>query len=241
MMLFPDVLLNSPLFGIGLTVILYVISEIIIDRFSLNIIPPFVIACPLVIAVIVLAPGVEYKQYEAGAEFINFLLGPATIALALPLYKNRELIMAKAGAIAGGVTLATLSAIIVVYFCGKAMGTSEQVLLSLIPKSITTPIAIDVSKTIGGIPALTTAAVIFTGMLGATFNHKLLRLFGIKNHLHAGRRYRRLQPWPRHQRLRQCQPRAAGYRRCSDCPYRHQHLYPGTDFTADFKKHLVSR
>lgn len=116
MMLFPDVLLNSPLFGIGLTVILYVISEIIIDRFSLNIIPPFVIACPLVIAVIVLAPGVEYKQYEAGAEFINFLLGPATIALALPLYKNRELIMAKAGAIAGGVTLATLSAIIVVYF-----------------------------------------------------------------------------------------------------------------------------
>lgn len=186
MMLFPDVLLNSPLFGIALTVILYVISEIIIDRFSLNIIPPFVIACPLVIAVIVLAPGVEYKQYEAGAEFINFLLGPATIALALPLYKNREIIMAKAGAIAGGVTLATLSAIVVVYFCGKAMGTSEQVLLSLIPKSITTPIAIDVSKTIGGIPALTTAAVIFTGMLGATFNHKLLRLLGIKNHLAAG-------------------------------------------------------
>ena len=106
MMLFPDVLLNSPLFGIGLTVILYAISEIIIDRFSLNIIPPFVIACPLVIAVIVLAPGVEYKQYEAGAEFINFLLGPATIALALPLYKNREIIMAKAGAITGGVTLA---------------------------------------------------------------------------------------------------------------------------------------
>lgn len=66
------------------------------------------------------------------------------------------------------------------------MGTSEQVLLSLIPKSITTPIAIDVSKTIGGIPALTTAAVIFTGMLGATFNHKLLRLLGIKNHLAAG-------------------------------------------------------
>ena len=88
MMLFPDALLNSPLFGIGLTIILYAISEIIIDCFSLNIIPPFVIACPLVIAVIVLAPGVEYKQYEAGAEFINFLLGPATIALALPLYNG---------------------------------------------------------------------------------------------------------------------------------------------------------
>lgn len=185
-MFFPDVLVNSPLFGIGLTVILYVFSEIIVDRLNLNIVPPFVLACPMVIAVIVLAPNVDYQHYQAGAEFINFLLGPATIALALPLYKNRAIIMEKAAAILGGVTLATLVAIVVVYFSARALGASEQVLLSLIPKSVTTPIAIDVSKTIGGIPALTTAAVIFTGMLGATFNHKLLTLFGIKNDLAAG-------------------------------------------------------
>ncbi len=184
--MFPEVLLNSPLFGIGLTVIFYALSEIIIDRFRLKVIPPFVIACPLIIAVILIAPNVDYKQYETGAEFINFLLGPATIALALPLYKNREIIMAKAAAIAGGVTIATISAIVIVYFCGKAMGASNQVLLSLIPKSVTTPIAIDVSKTIGGIPALTTAAVIFTGMLGATFNHKILNILGIKSDLASG-------------------------------------------------------
>ena len=185
-MLFPDALLNSPLFGIGLTVILYAMSEIIVDRFNLNVLPPFVIACPLVISVIAFVPGVEYKQYQAGAEFINFLLGPATIALALPLYKNRQIIMEKAAAIASGVTIATLAAILVVYFCGKALGASEQVLLSLIPKSVTTPIAIDVSKTLGGIPALTTAAVIFTGMIGATFNHKIMSLLGIKNDLAIG-------------------------------------------------------
>ena len=120
-MLFPDALLNSPLFGIGLTVILYAMSEIIVDRFNLNVLPPFVIACPLVICVIAFVPGVEYKQYQAGAEFINFLLGPATIALALPLYKNRQIIMEKAAAIASGVTIATLAAILVVYFCGKAL------------------------------------------------------------------------------------------------------------------------
>lgn len=185
-MLFPDALLTSPLFGIGLTVIFYAVSEIVVDRLNLSIIPPFVVACPLVIAVIVLTPGVEYKQYAAGAEFINFLLGPATIALALPLYKNRKIIMEKAVAIGSGVTLATLTAILVVYFCGKTFGASEQVLVSLVPKSVTTPIAIEVSKTIGGIPALTTAAVIFTGMLGATFNHRLLQLFGIKNDVAAG-------------------------------------------------------
>lgn len=184
--MFPDVLLQSPLFGIGLTVILYTVSEILIDRLKLSIVPPFVIACPLIISIITLIPNVTYEKYQAGAEFINFLLGPATIALALPLYKNRIIIKEKAAAILGGVSLATIVAIIVVYFTGKLMGASEQVLLSLIPKSITTPIAIEVSKTIGGIPALTTAAVIFTGMLGATFNHKLLSILGIKNDLAAG-------------------------------------------------------
>lgn len=185
-MLFPDVLLNSPLFGIGLTVIIYAICEVLVDRLRLNIIPPFVLACPIIIGIILGTPGVEYKHYTTGAEFINFLLGPATIALALPLYKNRVIIAEKAGAILGGVTLATVIAIVVAYFVGKTLGASEAVLLSMLPKSVTTPIAIEVSKTLGGIPALTTACVIFTGMLGATFNHKLLTLFGIKNDLAAG-------------------------------------------------------
>ncbi len=184
--MFPDSLVNSPLFGIGLTVILYAFSEILVDRLSLRILPPFVPACVGIIAVIVLAPNVSYEKYASGAEFINFLLGPATIALALPLYKNRLIIKEKAAALVGGVTLATIIAIVVVYFSAKSLGASEQVLLSLIPKSVTTPIAIDVSKAIGGIPALTTAAVIFTGILGATFNHKLLQLFGIKNDIAAG-------------------------------------------------------
>ena len=184
--MFPDSLLNSPLFGIGLTVILYAFSEILVDRLGLRVLPPFVPACVGIIALLTCTPGVEYKQYAAGAEFINFLLGPATIALALPLYKNRKVIAQQALPILGGVTIATLVAIVVVYFCAKGLGASEKVLLSLIPKSVTTPIAIDVSKTIGGIPALTTAAVIFTGMLGATFNHKLLKLFGIKNDIAAG-------------------------------------------------------
>ena len=184
--MFPDSLLNSPLFGIGLTVILYAFSLILVDWLGLRVLPPFVPACVGIIALLTCTPGVEYKQYAAGAEFINFLLGPATIALALPLYKNRKVIAQQALPILGGVTIATLVAIVVVYFCAKGLGASEKVLLSLIPKSVTTPIAIDVSKTIGGIPALPTAAVIFTGMLGATFNHKLLKLFGIKNDIAAG-------------------------------------------------------
>ena len=137
--MFPDSLLNSPLFGIGLTVILYALSEILVDRLNLRILPPFVPACVGIIAILVYSPGVEYKQYAAGAEFINFLLGPATIALALPLYKNRRIIQEKALPILGGVTIATVVAIVVMYFSAKGLGASEKVLLSLIPKSVTTP------------------------------------------------------------------------------------------------------
>lgn len=184
--MFPEALLTSPLFGIGLTVILYSISEIIVERLNLTIVPPFVIACPAIIGILAFAPGVTYEQYASGAEFINFLLGPATIALALPLYRNRKMILKEALPIGLGVTVASAVAIIVAYFCGKALGASEPVLISLIPKSVTTPIAIDIAKTLGGIPALTTAAVIITGMLGATFNYKLLKLFGVNNDLACG-------------------------------------------------------
>lgn len=184
--MFPDLLLNSPLFGIGLTIIVYCVCEIIVERLELNIIPPFVLACPLIIGLLLYNPQIKYEQYAAGGNFINFMLGPATIALALPLIRNRKIIKQHAGIMLGGITIATLTAIISIYICGRLFGTSEQVLLSLLPKSVTTPIAIEISHTIGGIPPLTAAAVIFTGMLGATFNHKILSLFGIKNDLAAG-------------------------------------------------------
>lgn len=184
--MFPDLLLNSPLFGIGLTIIIYCACEIIVERLELDIIPPFVLACPIIIAILLLNPQIKYEQYASGGSLVNFLLGPATIALALPLIRNRKIIKRHAGIILGGITIATLTAIFSIYICGKVFGTSEEVLLSLLPKSVTTPIAIEISNTIGGIAPLTAAAVIFTGMIGATFNHKILSLFGIKNDLAAG-------------------------------------------------------
>ena len=158
----PEAFIQSPLFGIALTIVVYVICEIIVDKFELNIIPPFVLACPMIIAFIYFQePYITYEDYETGAGFINFLLGPATVALALPLYNNRRIIK-------------------------ENLPASSQVLLSMIPKSVTTPIAMDISSAIGGIPALTAACVIFTGMLGATFNHKILEALKIKNNIAIG-------------------------------------------------------
>lgn len=187
MSIFPEAFIQSPLFGIALTVVVYVICEIIVDKFELNIIPPFVLACPMIIAFIYFQePYITYDDYENGAAFINFLLGPATVALAMPLYNNRQIIKENMLVILSGIFVATITGIITIFVCAKMFDASGQVLLSMIPKSVTTPIAMDISASIGGIPALTAACVIFTGMLGATFNHKILEALKIKNNIAIG-------------------------------------------------------
>ena len=164
MTLLPEAFIQSPLFGIALTVVVYVLCELIVDKFELNIVPPFVLACPMIILFIYLQePYITYDDYENGAGFINFLLGPAS-----------------------GIIVATVTGIVSIFVCGKIFGASDQVLLSMIPKSVTTPIAMDISSAIGGIPALTAACVIFTGMFGATINHKLLEALKIKNNIAIG-------------------------------------------------------
>ena len=187
MTLLPEAFIQSPLFGISLTVVVYVLCELIVDKFELNIVPPFVLACPMIILFIYFQePYITYDDYENGAGFINFLLGPATVALALPLYNNRHIIKDNLFVIASGIIVATVTGIVSIFVCGKIFGASDQVLLSMIPKSVTTPIAMDISSAIGGIPALTAACVIFTGMFGATINHKLLEALKIKNNIAIG-------------------------------------------------------
>lgn len=125
-MFFPEALLNSPMFGIGLTIIVYVFCELIVNRFELNIIPPFVLACPIIMGIIYFqSPHITYEQYAAGANFINFLLGPATVALALPLYRNRQTLKNNLAVIVSGVVVATVIGIVSIFVCGKLFGASE--------------------------------------------------------------------------------------------------------------------
>lgn len=116
----PEAFIQSPLFGIALTIVVYVICEIIVDKFELSIIPPFVLACPMIIAFIYFQePYITYEDYETGAGFINFLLGPATVALALPLYNNRRIIKENLPVIISGILVATVTGIVSIFICGK--------------------------------------------------------------------------------------------------------------------------
>lgn len=137
------------------------------------------ICTPLLVSIVVLVAllevtGTDYKTYFSGGQHINFLLGPATVALAVPLYEQR-LRLAKmwvaltCGLVAGG-TVAIVSAVAI----AGALGASPETMISLAPKSVTVPIAMAVSEHLGGIPALTAALVVITGVTGSLLARPLM-------------------------------------------------------------------
>lgn len=145
---------------------------------------PVLIAIALVSA-IVLAAGVSYPSYFTGAQFINFLLGPATVALAAPLARNighvRTSFKGVGLALVSGSLVSTLSGVALVI----ALGGSRSLALSMAPKSVTTPIAIAVSQQIGGVPALTAALAIVGGVFAAVVGRRLLtslRIADLRSH-----------------------------------------------------------
>lgn len=182
----PDILLTSPLLGLTVTLIAYKFGERIVERFNITFLPPLLTACAILIAIINFTSLFTYEQYAIGGSIINFLLGPATIALALPLVRNFKVLCQHYKILLTGAVVGTLSGVISITLCAKFFGASDQVVLSLVPKSVTTPIAMDISAGLGGIPPLTAACVIFTGIFGAMCGHKILALAGVKNDIAIG-------------------------------------------------------
>lgn len=130
------------------------------------------LANPVLIAVIVLvsllwATGTSYATYFDGAQFVHFLLGPATVALAIPLYAQFDRLKRMAGPLLVALLAGSLTAALSAVLIGKLLGASDATLMSLAPKSVTTPIAMGIAERLGGLPSLTAVLVILTGILGA--------------------------------------------------------------------------
>ena len=139
---------------------------------------PVLIAVTL-LAVVLYSTATPYQTYFEGAQFVHFMLGPATVALAAPLYGNLSKIRRSAipmlCALLAGSTTAILSALGVAY----ALGVRGEVLVSIAPKSVTAPVALGISESIGGSPTLTAVLVIITGVMGAVMATPLLNLLGV--------------------------------------------------------------
>lgn len=170
----------TPLFGLTATLVTYVLAQAAYARLGQA---PW--ANPVLWTVIVLASGllltgVPYPTYFAGAQFIHFLLGPAVVALAWPLWQRRvELRQRWSGlllaALAGG-SVAAISAGLL----GWGLGLPQEVVMSLVPKSVTAPVAMGIAEKIGGIPALAAVFAVITGLVGAMAGKYLFDALRVK-------------------------------------------------------------
>lgn len=170
---------STPLFGLTATLVVYVLAHAVYERLAHNPLANPVLWSILAITVFLLATGTEYPVYFSGAQFIHFLLGPAVVAMAWPLWERREVLRRSwlrfvIAALAGG-GAAALSAAGLAW----AFGMPAEVLLSLVPKSITAPVAMGVADKIGGVPALAAVFAVLTGLAGALSGKGLFALLRI--------------------------------------------------------------
>ena len=172
---------TSPLLGLTLTLIAYQGAVWVNKRCSGSpLANPVLIAVTALVALL-LATGTPYQTYFDGAQFVHFLLGPATVALAIPLYVHFRRVKAMLLPIVVGLVAGSLTAAFSALLVAKALGASVATQLSLAPKSVTTPIAMGIAERIGGLPSLTAVLVITTGILGAVAGRYLFDALGVRD------------------------------------------------------------
>ncbi len=174
-----DHIKGNPALWIVLTLIAFIFGQRVYRFAKFNpLLSPIVVAILSIMALLLIFH-VPYETYFAGAQFIHFLLGPATVALAVPIYEQRQRLAKLWLPLAIGIVVGCTCAIVSVVLLGWAFGLSSQTLISLIPKSVTTPIAMGVSETLGGLPDLTAVLVVITGIFGSIVGRPIMRLVRI--------------------------------------------------------------
>ena len=180
-----EAVFSSPFFGIALSLAAYCIGVMICRRTSLAICNPLLISYLIIIPTLLLA-GIPLEWYENGGDLIDMFLSPATAVLALTVYRQRKLVRRHIIAIAAGTVAGCVTSITTVYAMCRLLSLDGIVTASLLPKSITTPMAIAVSQSLGGIGPLTVLAVIFTGILGSILAPLMTRVFRIRDEVVQG-------------------------------------------------------
>ncbi|MGB8338994.1 MAG: LrgB family protein [Burkholderiales bacterium] len=179
-------LATTPLLGLTITLLTYQAAYWLYRRGNFNPLLNPVALSVAALVLLLLASGTPYETYFDGAKFVHFLLGPATVALAIPLYsqmnKLKQMLLPLLAALLAGAATAIISAVGI----GWLLGASQETLLSLAPKSVTTPIAMGIAEKLGGIPSLTAVLVIFTGISGAIMAKSILDMLRIDNHAVRG-------------------------------------------------------
>ena len=178
-------LFSSPFFGVTLTIAAFWAGTMIQKKTKLMICNPLVIAIVLISAVLLLFR-IPYEDYNQGGSLINLFLAPATACLAVSIYAKAKLLKKNWLPILVGCTAGSLSSMGSVYAMCRLFHLDDAMTAALLPKSVTTPIAVSVAESLGGIQSITVIAVLITGILGSLLAPVLIRLFRVKDAMTAG-------------------------------------------------------
>ena len=176
---------SSVFFGVFITLITYLFGAFLKKKFKFALLNPILISVTVIIVLLVLLR-VDYDVYYSGAKYISYLLTPATVCLAIPLYEQFELLKKNKLAIVLGIFSGTVTSLLSVFILAFAFGMDNASYVTLLPKSITTAIGMGVSEELGGYVPLTVAVIIITGLLGNMFAETACKIFRITHPIAKG-------------------------------------------------------
>ena len=180
-----DFFQDSVYFGVSISLAAYAIGVLLRRKTGWSLMNPLLVAIILVI-VVLLALGVSYTDYNDGASWLSYLLTPATVCLAVPLYQQVELLKRHYRAILCGIMAGVLSSLVTILLLAWMFGFGHDAYVTFLPKSITTAIGMGVSEELGGIVSVTVVSIIVTGVLGNIFAERFLKLLKINDPIAKG-------------------------------------------------------
>ena len=172
---------QTPLLWLTVTLLVYAITDAVSQATRRHPLANPVLHAIWITAAFLLLTGTSYTTYFSGAQFVHFLLGPATVALAVPLYENRKVVISAVLPMLAALVVGCATAIVSVVWLAEAAGLPRAVVLSLAPKSVTAGVAMGISESLGADPALTAVATVLTGIMGAIIVTPLMNRMGISD------------------------------------------------------------
>jgi predicted murein hydrolase (TIGR00659 family) len=180
-----DMLVQSVYFGVTVSLLAYLLGMLLKKKFQLGIFNPLLVAIVVTILVLVVCH-VDYESYYTGAKYLSYLLTPATVCLAIPLYEQLAQLKRHWKAVLAGILSGTLTSLVSVLLLAILFGLDHEQYVTLLPKSITTAIGMGVSQELGGIVSITVAVIIVTGVLGNIIGEGVCRLLRIREPVAKG-------------------------------------------------------
>jgi len=188
--------LDTPLFGVSISIIAFFIGIYINKKTNKGILNPLIVSSIIIIGFL-LYFDIDYEIYNKGGSMISFFIAPATVVLAVPLYKNIRLLKGKWFNVLTGITLGSLAGLFSIYILSKLFKIEATVMISLFPKSTTAAISMEIAEHIGGIPALALAFTVLTGNIGYFMAEYIFKWFNIEDKMSKGFSLRHYSPCSR--------------------------------------------